>query len=287
MSKGARRWITPRRLLAGVLGLLLVLVAVRETFEPFLTLFIDDVLRPKPAPQVVKLTDQTALRLYTDTRPHIGKIASLQKGLVLERAGRRLVEEGYGFGLPLVVAGGVPHNARHAEVLRPAPDVLIKRYVLDIADRPVQPLRRKYQPVTPLGTVTVTYTVRPPDLITVTADFTGLEVAWDAVYLMNEQGARAFTRYRDPTGQTWTGADVGIWQQTQAPFGCWEAPEHGVRFCVEAPAGHPGFVGRERYNQYNWLGIYYLSWSGIDLEIAAPQDTFMYTIRVRRIPDVP
>ncbi len=287
MSKRAHRWIAPKQLLAGGLVLLLTLVTVREVFEPFLTLYIDDVLRPKPAPQVVQLTEQTVLRLYTDTRPHVGKIASLQKALVLEHNGKLLAEEAYGFGLPLVVADGVPYNARHAEVQHPAPNTLVKRYVMDIADRPVRPLRRKYQPVPPIGTVTVTYTVRPPNLITVTADFTGLDVPWDAVYLMNEQGARAFTRYRDATGQTWTGEDVGIWQQTPAPFGCWEAPAHRLRFCVDTEDGQPGFVGRERYNQYNWLGIYYLSWSGIDLEIAAPQDTFTYTIRVGQIPDVP
>jgi hypothetical protein len=158
---------------------------------------------------------------------------------------------------------------------------------MDTVDRPVRPLRRKYQPVAPIGTVIVTYTVRPPALISVTVDVTGLPPTWDAVYMMNEQGARAFTHYRDPTGQTWSSEDVGIWRQTKAPFGCWEAPEHGVRFCVDAKDGQSGFIGRERYNQYNWLGLYTLSWSGIDLEIEAPQDTFTYAIRVERYPDVP
>ncbi|MGC9335620.1 MAG: hypothetical protein ACP5JJ_15840 [Anaerolineae bacterium] len=287
MIREKRGWSKPKRLLAGLLAVFLALLVAREYFEPFLTLFINDIIHPKPAPEIIRLTDQTALWLYTDTRPHIGKIDALQKGLVLEHADRRLIEEAYGFGLPLVVAGGAPYNARHAEVLRVADNTLVKRYVIDTADRPVQPLRRKYQPVEPLGTVVVTYTIQPPDLISITADLTGLEVAWDEVYLMNEQGARAFTFFRDPADQTWTTEDMGIWQQTEAPFGCWEAPAHNLRFCVEAPAGQPGFIGRERYNQYNWTGIYYLSWSGIDLEITPPQTTFTYTIRVENLPDAP
>jgi hypothetical protein len=141
-------------------------------------------------------------------------------------------------------------------------------------------LRVKYQDVQPLGTVVFSYTVRRPELIHVTVDFRGLDVHWDRAYLMNEQGARVFTHYRDPTGTLESGADIGIWREAEAPFGCWEAPTRGLRFCVEASAGQPGFIGRERYNQYNWLGIYTLSWSGIDIQVEAPVEAYAYTIRV-------
>jgi len=48
------------------------------------------------------------LRLHSDTRPHVGKIAGLQKGLVWVQAGQTLVEEGYGFGCPIVEYNGEP-----------------------------------------------------------------------------------------------------------------------------------------------------------------------------------
>jgi hypothetical protein len=280
------RWT--RVLLIG-LALLAGLFLVREYYAPHLTLIVRDTLWGSE-PLTVPLEDDLALRLYADTRPHTGKIAALQKGLVLVADGAEMIEEGFGFGAPIVQVGDATYLSRHAETARvqeKGRTTLVKTFTIDVVDRPTRIFRKKYRDVAPLGTVVFSYTLRPPESIDVSVDLTNLDVDWARVYLMNEQGARAFTRYRDPMGETWTGEDVGIWQQTEAPFGCWEAPEHGVRFCVEAPAGQPGFVGRERYNQYNWLGIYTLSWSGIDLEVAAPQAIFTYTLRVRRIPDVP
>jgi hypothetical protein len=128
--------------------------------------------------------------------------------------------------------------------------------------------------------VTFTYTIRAPDAIDVAVDFSRLNEAWDRAYLMNEQGARVFSQYVAPDGERLDGAGVGIWQETRAPFGCWEAPGHGVRFCVDATLGQRGFVGRERYRQYNWLGFYGLSWSGIDIALEGPIDSYTYTIRV-------
>jgi hypothetical protein len=234
------------------------------------------------------LEDDLAVRLYADTRPHVGKIAELQKGLVLVDGGRRLIEEGFGFGAPIVQVGDVTYLSRQAQIaLRREGEhvTLVKAYTMDVADRPTRFLRRKYQDVAPLGTVVFSYTVRSPD-IQVTVDFTGLDVEWARVYLMNEQGARPFNRYRDAAGETQEAGEVGIWEEATAPFGCWEAPERDVHFCVDAPPGQPGFVGRERYLQYNWLGAYALSWSGIDLEVEAPCSIFTYTLRVRRSPDV-
>jgi hypothetical protein len=272
--------------LALLVGLLLV---VREHYAPRLTLVVRDALWG-PEPLTAPLDDDLALRLYADTRPHVGKIAALQKGLVLIADGVELLEEGFGFGAPIVQVGDVTHLSRHAEIAlvqQEASSTLVKAYTIDVADRPTRFLRQKYQDVAPLGRVVFSYTLRPPDSIDVTVDLTGLEADWARVYLMNEQGARAFTRYRDATGNVQEAGEVGIWEEATAPFGCWEAPARDVRFCVEAPAGQPGFVGRERYLQYNWLGAYALSWSGIDLEIAAPQTTVTYSIRVEKTSDVP
>jgi hypothetical protein len=262
---------------------LLVILAIRERFEPWLSLYLDDVIDPKPNPHRVALREDVALLLYEDTRPHIGKIDALQKGLVLVHRNKRLVEEAYGFGLPLVLYDEGAYNARQATVSRPSDRVLVKRYTLDTLDRPARFLRRKYQPVPPVGTVTVTSTVRPPDAIDVTVDLRELLVGWEAAYLMNEQGARAFTRYRSPEGRVLTGGTVGIWDEAVAPFGCWESSAADLRFCVDAEAGQPGFVGRERYVQYHAMGIYQLSWAGIDLEIHPPTSSVSYTIRVEDV----
>jgi len=286
MTKTERSGRIARNLLL-VLGIVVILAAVRERYDPFLVLFLDDWLRPKPAPLEVPLSENLALRLYADTRPHVGKVASLQKGLVLVHQGRELIEEGYGFGTPIVQVGDVAYVSRHATVSlqRDADRVtLVKAFTMDVADRPTRLLRVKYEDVEPLGTVVFSYTLPGPDTVEVAVDFTGLAVAWDAAYLMNEQGAVNFPVYQDGRGHTWSGDDVGIWHAVDDDVGCWRHGTEALRFCVETEPGRRKFVGRERYNQYRWTGIFYLSWSGVDIEIDPPLPNYRYQIRVETLP---
>jgi hypothetical protein len=199
-----------------------------------------------------------------------------------------LVEEGYGFGYPIVEYNGQAYLSRHAEVeMSAAGDGmrLVKRYHIDTVDTPVQFLRVKYRSVPSLGVITFQYDVLPDGVIDVAVDFSDLRVPWTRAYLMNEQGARAFTRYQDEKGTYLEGKQIGIWEspgEFTAPA-CWSSADDAFRFCVEPYRESPQppavvYYGRERYNQYNWRGIYYLSWSGVDLELEAPQSVYRYRI---------
>jgi hypothetical protein len=53
-------------------------------------------------PLTLKVNDQICVRLYQDSRPHFLEVAPLQKGLVLLLGEKELVEEGMGFGAPVV-----------------------------------------------------------------------------------------------------------------------------------------------------------------------------------------
>ena len=53
-------------------------------------------------PFTLHLTDQLSFRLYEDSRPHFLETGPLQKGLVLLFDGKERVEEGVGFGVPVV-----------------------------------------------------------------------------------------------------------------------------------------------------------------------------------------
>lgn len=53
-------------------------------------------------PITVNLSDRLAVKLYKDCRPNCLETGALQKGLVLLIDGRELIEEGMGFGVPIV-----------------------------------------------------------------------------------------------------------------------------------------------------------------------------------------
>jgi hypothetical protein len=67
-----------------------------------------------------------------------------------------------------------------------------------------------------------------------------------------------------------------------APRGCIVAGDDSVQFCVETESERLRYYGRERYNQYYWVGAYVLSWTGIDLEFAPPENRFEYAIRIEK-----
>jgi hypothetical protein len=266
---------------AGALaGLLLFWGILKESREPFLLLFVVDLITPPPEALEVDLPNKMALRLHTGTQPHIGKIARLQKGLVLAVDGRDRIEEGFGFGLPLVEVDGQAYVSRTATVKREG-NTLVKRFLLDTLDTPSGFLRRKYEPVSAIGAVTMRYEVRE-ETIHVTADFAELDSSWTRAYLMNEQGARFFTTYEEQ-GLSVGGDRLGKWQATEAPRGCMVASDGSMRFCVETEEPGLRYFGRERYYQYYWIGRYSLSWAGIDLELEAPATRFEYEISLEQL----
>jgi hypothetical protein len=252
---------------------------IAEWIEPHFLLW----LGPKKPFLEVPAVEDTALRLYGDTRPYVGKVASLQKGLVWVRHGRLLVEEGYGFGCPIIEWEGMAYLSQHAEIEitdRGKGTRLTKRYVIDTVDTPIQFLRRKYRRVPSLGEVVFHYDVAPGGVIDIEVDFSGLHVAWTRAYLMNEQGARRFVHYTDSTGRALSGDAIGIWEPSERFIrrGCFEGRDRQLQFCVKAAPPATIYYGRERYEQYNWRGIYYLSWAGVDIELAAPRDVYRYQV---------
>ena len=84
------------------------------------------------------MENQVSLRLYRDSSPHYLEIASLQKGLVLSLDGKELIEEGIGFGVPVIKYREKTFFSSSAECsiqkngnLR----TLVKRFALDTVSR--------------------------------------------------------------------------------------------------------------------------------------------------------
>ena len=272
------------RLVRVVVIFVLLLVAwqlVAEVVEPHRSVPLLELLHQHPPPAELPAIGGTVLRLYADTRPHVGKITSLQKGLVWVVDGRELTEEAYGFGCPIVLVDGVGYVSRHARVSLVEDDsgqVLEKRFSMDTIDTPIEFLRRKYRPATPIGDVVFRYRQVAVGVLDVTVDLSGIGIPWQQAYLMNEQGANTFTHFRDSDGLNMGERELGIWSTTEASSACFRSGDERIGFCVEPGDGATIYYGRERYLQYNWRGTYYLSWSGIDIELEGPRESYRYRI---------
>ena len=278
------------RLILGVaLAVALAWFLLKEAIEPHWTIRLGDLLRPGPPPITMALGNELTVRAYPDTRPHVGKITPLQKGLVLVQDGRELIEEGYGFGSPIVVQDGRSYLSQHA-VVAASPDgrQVVKRFSIDTEDTWTRPFRRKYRAVEPLGSIVFTYTLAGPGILDVAVDFTDLRVTPDLAYLANEQGARAFTLYSDSSGVHRYFLDVpdtpDQWVPATAERTCFTAEARALRFCVETQPGQAKYVGRERYFQRRWSGLFSLSWAGTDIELTRPRGVYRYRVTVDELP---
>ncbi len=68
-------------------------------------------------PITIRLTNRLSVRLYRDSRPHCMETAPLQKGLVLMLDNEELIEEGIGFGVPVVKFEDKTYFSTSAEVI--------------------------------------------------------------------------------------------------------------------------------------------------------------------------
>ena len=103
-------------ILGAILAVAMAWFLLKEVIEPHWTIRLGDLVSPGPLPVTMALGNGLVLHAYSDTRPHVGKITPLQKGLVLVQDGQELIEEGYGFGTPIVVLGGRSYLSQHAGV---------------------------------------------------------------------------------------------------------------------------------------------------------------------------
>ena len=86
----------------------------------------------------LSLSDRLSVRLYHDNKPHCLETAPLHKGLVLVYDGLELIEEGIGFGVPVVKYQDKTYFSSKAKVTIKKENqniMLEKKYVLDLISR--------------------------------------------------------------------------------------------------------------------------------------------------------
>jgi len=85
----------------------------------------------------VSVGSRVSFRLYRDTRPHCLEISQLHKGLVLLLDGKELIDEGIGFGVPVVKYEDETYfssSADSTETLNER-NVLVKSFLMDTISR--------------------------------------------------------------------------------------------------------------------------------------------------------
>jgi len=85
----------------------------------------------------VPLNQHLSLRLYRDNQPHCLETAALQKGLVLIHKGKELIEEGIGFGVPVIKYHDKTLFSSKAEIIigTKTPLCIKKRFLIDTVSK--------------------------------------------------------------------------------------------------------------------------------------------------------
>jgi hypothetical protein len=235
----------------------------------------------------------------------------LHKGLVLLYRGRELIEEGVGFGVPVVKYSDKTYFPGKATVSIDD-GTLTKVYTLNmisvkklgaagyIDDRLYSTLRRnferlylqkklkglfnkvmevrdalkvstEFQMVKPRGKVTVTYSCQP-SCIGIHADYSELSLdVCREMLMLNEQGSSYFQKYVDSDGSVLVGNQIGAWDPVNAGSASLQSISWPLKFSVSSRPGALLYRGYERTHRR-------FSWVGLSYSIKPNSTGFSYSI---------
>jgi len=193
-----------------------------------------------------------AFRLYEDSRPPNGKLATLQKGVVLVHNGTETIGEGAGFGAPVLHHGGKTYYSLNATAFR-LRDGVAKNFSMD-AIEVGETYHKTFEPVVPVGSVLIKYRYLA-DGLNIEVSLRGIP-ANSALYILNEQSGTEYTRYKNSDGENLT-VDFS-WRQVNASAN-YLLDEDGKGFRIDKPAMPDGttlYLGREtRPEGFDWAGL--------------------------------
>ena len=273
MSRGTRKWG------AFVIFVFLILpFLVKEAIQPELSLDLLSMLRPKPGPFGARLAGGFEARIYADTKPHVGRIALLQKGVVLYFNGASITGEGYGIGLPIVHKAGKAYLASTAKIgrfTRGDTVILSKIYYFDRVETTHEAPRLKYRKTRVQTRIRVNYYLYE-NYIVVQADLSKAKKdKVDEIYFMNEVSGRLFqiamTKDREEI-------ELLNWQYAPYEMVGLYAPGYEIIIWIQSDLTWTKFVGREVTSTWRWYGHVKQDWTGCEIYLEKPISRFTYTV---------
>lgn len=98
----------------------------------------------------------------------------------------------------------------------------------------------------------------------------------NAVMLMNEQGGNFFDGYRDSSGITLAGKEIGCWDEVSAEAARFESLASHVAFSLRRIKGAKLFRGREMVGSR-------LAWAGFGYQLSPSISEFQYRLSIERL----
>jgi hypothetical protein len=263
-------------------------------------------------PIIFNLTTRLSVLLYEDCRPNCLETSPLQKGLVLVHDGEELIEEGVGFGVPVVKYFDKTYFSSSAQTTTTGDGSLQKTFTLDTISRKrvgttylndgaysvfiavfekfylkhkrLSPLLNKLMEMRSAFKIkTVFLKVKPkgtvtinyqcqPNSIKVNVDLSDLDVADCAEFLVLNEQGANKFRKYQDTETALHGCNIGAWETVAAK----EASliNDSVAFTVEKCVEATLFRGWERTkNRFCWAGLSY--------SLKPNTKAFNYTIKLK------
>ncbi|MGA2504124.1 MAG: hypothetical protein ABSG01_08550 [Anaerolineales bacterium] len=164
-----------------------------------------------------------------------------------------------------------------AEVIRRFP--IFRRLLTNISSllRRIFNWKTNYAAEGALTEVKVNYTIEAGTGKTmVDIDLSDLPADLTEVVVMNEQGAHAFDRYQDTSGNYFQGEEVGCWDEVEAEEAWFESSARRVAFGLSKVKGARLFRGRELIGSR-------LAWAGFGYSFPPSIQRFQYEFKIKRL----
>ena len=127
------------------------------------------------------------------------------------------------------------------------------------------------------GEVKMIYTIETgTGRMMVDIDLCDLPADLTEVVVMNEQGAHAFDRYQDTSGNSFRGKEVGCWDEVEAEEAWFESTSRHLAFRLRKVEGAHLFRGRELVGSR-------LAWAGFGYTFPASMRILRYELKIERL----
>lgn len=134
-------------------------------------------------------------------------------------------------------------------------------------------LQTEFVKVRSIGTVTITYRIRPP-ILRVEASLDSIRKdRLETVFLSNEQSSRFFVKYHDSSGGVLYDKQIGAWEKVEADWACISNKTDETGFRLWKVKDAILYRGREYIKGF-------LDWAGLDYEIGTEKTRFEYNVEI-------